>query len=91
LYISLCKELHLFAGELVSIDGSKFKAVNSKSANFNVSKLKGRLRRIEEKRESYLKQIEENDLKSNSCDKGGGNISRLRSQRISAEGEVGTP
>jgi len=34
-FILLCKKLDLFSGELVAIDGSKFKAVNSKKRNFN--------------------------------------------------------
>ena len=35
----LCKQLDLFAGELVAIDGSKFKAVNAKERNFTRDKL----------------------------------------------------
>ena len=35
----LCKKLALFSGELVAIDGSKFRAVNSRKRNFNPSKL----------------------------------------------------
>ncbi len=31
----LCKNLNLFAGELVAIDGSKFKAVNANSKNIS--------------------------------------------------------
>ena len=36
----LCKKLDLFGGELVGIDGSKFRACNSKRQNFNEKKLK---------------------------------------------------
>ncbi len=60
-FIYLCKKLDLFGGELVAIDGSKFKAVNSKKRNFNKAKLKKKLKDIEEKIESYLKEIDEND------------------------------
>lgn len=60
-FIYLCKKLDLFGGELVAIDGSKFKAVNSKKRNFNEAKLKKRLKDIDEKIESYLKEIDEND------------------------------
>jgi transposase len=35
----LCKQLDLCAGELVAIDGSKFKAVNAKACNFTPDKL----------------------------------------------------
>ncbi len=60
-FVLLCKKLDLFGGELVAIDGSKFKAVNSKKRNFNEAKLKKRLKEIEEIIEQYLKEIEEND------------------------------
>jgi transposase len=35
----LCKRLDLFGGELVAIDGSKFRAVNAKGRNFTKAKL----------------------------------------------------
>jgi len=60
-FIILCKKLDLFGGELVSIDGSKFKAVNSKKRNFNDALLKKKLKDIEEKTETYLKELENND------------------------------
>lgn len=60
-FVFLCKRLGLFGGELVAIDGSKFKAVNSKNKNFNEKKLKKKLKDIEEKIEEYLKEIEKND------------------------------
>jgi len=59
----ICKRLELFGGEIVSIDGSKFKACNSKKRNFNEAKLKKRLREIDEKIEKYLAELEENDAK----------------------------
>jgi transposase len=60
-FVFLCKKLDLFGGELVAIDGSKFKAVNSKKRNFNEKKLEKKIKDIEEKIEQYLKEIEEND------------------------------
>jgi len=60
-FIILCKKLDLFGGELVSIDGSKFKAVNSKKRNFNEALLKKKLKDIEEKIETYIKELENND------------------------------
>ena len=35
----LCQKLKLFGGELVAIDGSKFKAVNNRRRNFNEARL----------------------------------------------------
>ena len=61
--VLLCKKLDLFSGELVAIDGSKFKAVNSKKHNFNHQKLKKKIKEIEEKIENYFKDLEENDVK----------------------------
>jgi transposase len=60
-FVYLCRGLDLFGAELVSIDGSKFRAVNSKERNFNKKKLLDRLKRVNESIERYLKEIEEND------------------------------
>jgi transposase len=57
----LCRSLDLFGAELVAIDGSKFKAVNSTKRNLNEKTLAERLRRVEEKITAYLKEMEEND------------------------------
>jgi len=57
----LCKRLDLFGGELVAIDGSKFKAVNSKKRNFNEAKLKRAIKEIDEKVDGYLAELEDND------------------------------
>ena len=57
----VCKKLDLFGGELVAIDGSKFRAVNSKRRNFNEKKLEQAIRSIDEKIETYLKELDEQD------------------------------
>jgi hypothetical protein len=57
----LCKRLEPFGGELVAIDSSKFKAVNSKKRNFNQAKLKKAIKVIDEKIEGYLLELEDND------------------------------
>lgn len=51
----------MFGSELVGIDGSKFKAVNSRKRNFNQQTIKEKLEHIEERIENYLGQIEAND------------------------------
>lgn len=53
-FSKLCRELDLFGAELVGIDGSKFRASNSRDRNFNERKLKQRLQWIEAKIETYL-------------------------------------
>lgn len=65
-FVFFCKELGLYGGEVVGIDGSKFKAVNSKKRNFNEDKLVKKLKDIEEKIEAYLKELEENDKEESS-------------------------
>ncbi len=48
-FVALCRELDLFAEACVAIDGSKFKAVNSRGRNVTRSKMKRRLEEIEKK------------------------------------------
>ena len=59
----LCKHLELFGGELIAIDSSKFRAVNSKKRNFNRAKLEKRIKEIEESIERYFRELEDNDDK----------------------------
>lgn len=56
-----CKRLELFGGELVAIDGSKFRAVNSPKRNFTEKKLRRMLKEIDGKIEEYLKQLDRQD------------------------------
>lgn len=58
----LCKRLDLFGRELIAIDGSKFKAVNSRDRNFNEPKLKQLLEHINKKIDVYLKDLDAQDL-----------------------------
>ncbi len=60
-FILLCRELDLFGGELIAIDGSKFKAVNSKHRNFTKKKLKKALKHIDAKIEQYLEELDRAD------------------------------
>jgi transposase len=57
----LCKRLDLFGRELIAIDGSKFKAVNSKDRHFTEHKLKKLLKQIHEKIAAYLKEFDQQD------------------------------
>ena len=67
-FVKLCVKLGLYGKELAAIDGSKFKAVNSKERNFTKDKLNDRLKRIEEKINEYLTELEENDNVENVVD-----------------------
>src|SRR5919108_4076043 len=57
----LCKELELFGGELIAIDGSKFKAWNNRKRNWNDEKLTRALQEIDEKISSYLHDLDAQD------------------------------
>jgi transposase len=60
-FVYLCRSLDLYGAQLVAIDGSKFKAVNSKSNNFNEKTVALRIKRTEEKIAEYLRLMDEND------------------------------
>jgi transposase len=60
-FIEMCRHLDLFAHALVAIDGSKFKAVNSRDKNFTEAKLKRRLAMIEESIRNYLRAMDTAD------------------------------
>jgi transposase len=60
-FIAFCRELRLFGGELVAIDGSKSKAVNARHRNFSARKLKNQTDEIETKIQEYLDELEKND------------------------------
>jgi transposase len=57
----LCKQLDLFGGELVAVDGSKFKAVNNRKRNFTDEKLSKALVHIDAKIAEYLQALETAD------------------------------
>ena len=57
----MCRELKLFGAELVAIDGSIFKAVNSKTRNFTLTKLQNLLKAVDSGIENYLKDLELNE------------------------------
>ena len=60
-FVMLCKKLNLLSEKLVAIDGSKFKAVNSRDKNFTKAKMKRRLRDVESAIERYLAQLDATD------------------------------
>ncbi len=57
----LCQELNLFGGELVAVDGSKFKAVNNPGRNFTQPKLQRLLHEVETKINRYLQELDHGD------------------------------
>ena len=67
-FVYLCRSLDLYGAQLVAIDGTKFKAVNSKSNNLNEKTVALRLKQTEEKIAEYLKEMDQNDTADSSED-----------------------
>jgi transposase len=53
-FVGMCRELKLFTQAIVAIDGSKFKAVNSRDRNVTPTKIEARQRQIEQSIQRYL-------------------------------------
>jgi transposase len=60
-FIVLCRQLNLFTQAVVAIDGSKFKAVNSRDCNFTPTKIDRRVEQIEQSIQRYLEAIDTAD------------------------------
>jgi transposase len=74
----LCRKLELFGGELVAIDGSKFKAVNNRRRNFNEARLTKAIKAIEEKVDGYLHELDQADATDTDPDSPPPNATELR-------------
>jgi transposase/macrodomain Ter protein organizer (MatP/YcbG family) len=57
----LCRQLDLFGGELLAIDGSKFRAVNARERSYTPAKLAKLQREIDETIARYLRDLERQD------------------------------
>src|SRR6202043_2504133 len=60
-FIALCRKMGLLAKASVAIDGSKFKAVNSRDNNFTQGKIQRRQKQIEESVARYMSQLDTAD------------------------------
>ena len=60
-FIGLCRQMNMFTDVMVAIDGSKFKAVNSKENNYTPKKLQFHIARVEKHIDQYLKQLDDSD------------------------------
>lgn len=63
-FTQLCKEMELFGGELVAIDGSKFLALNNRRRNFTVDKLQKIFKEVDEQLALYLNELEQQDAEA---------------------------
>ena len=60
-FVYLCRSLDLYGAQLIAIDGTKFRAVNSRSNNLNEKTVAQRLKQTEEKIAEYIKELDSND------------------------------
>ena len=60
-FVLLCRELELFGGELLAIDGSKFRAVNARDRSYTPARLATLQRDIDRTVARYLRELERQD------------------------------
>ena len=76
----LSKKLNLFGAERVAIDGSKCRAVNAKERTVTPDKLTTLLAQIDERVDTYLKELECSDDQDNRGPGGGAHAEALAAQ-----------
>ena len=60
-FVVLCRQIGLFTRALAAVDGSKFKAVNTRDKNFTPTKLRKRIEQIAEHIAGYLQDLDTAD------------------------------
>lgn len=60
-FVAMCRQLKIFSQAIVAIDGSKFKAVNSRDRNVTPNKIDKRQEQIEQSIQRYLEALETAD------------------------------
>jgi len=85
-FVVLCRKLDLFGRELLAVDGTRLKAVNSRARNFSRERLASYLAAVDARLERYLAELDQIDRGEDGAGTGRGEalatkISRLREQR----------
>lgn len=93
-FVLLCRKLDLFGRELLAVDGTRLKAVNSRSRNFSRERLATYLAATDARLERYLAELDEIDRGEDSAGTGRGDtlatkIARLREQRQASAALLG--
>lgn len=81
-FVVLCRELDLFGRELIAVDGTRIKAVNSRERNFTKAKLARAMAESDERLARYLKQLDDAD-KDDKDSPESGTVERLQ-EKIAA-------
>ena len=85
-FVMLCRRLELFSEASVAIDGSKFKAVNTRDRNFTQAKMERRLVQIDESIARYLAQLDSADRQGDSVPEA--KITRLSEKIVALRQEI---
>ena len=85
-FVMLCRRLELFSEASVAIDGSKFKAVNTRDRNFTQAKMERRLVQIDESIARYLAQLDSADRQGDSVPEA--KITRLNEKIVALRQEI---
>ena len=88
-FVKLCRRLELFSEASVAIDGSKFKAVNTRDRNFTQAKMERRLAQIDESIARYLAQLDSADRQGEAVPEA--KITRLNEKIAALRQEIRTP
>ena len=81
-FVVLCRELDLLGRELIAVDGTRIKAVNSRERNFTKAKLAKAMAESDERLARYLKQLDDADQDDDDLP-GSGTVERLQ-EKITA-------
>jgi transposase len=74
-FVALCRKLELFTHAVAAIDGSKFKAVNSRDRNYTRNSIKRRMQQVEASIERYMAALE-------TADRHEGELAQAKSVRL---------
>jgi transposase len=74
-FVTLCRNMKLFTHAIVAIDGSRFKAVNSRDRSFSRGSIQRRMEQVESSIERYLSALE-------TADRQEGELAQVKSARL---------
>src|SRR4051812_37919967 len=60
-FVLLCRQLDLFGRELITVDGTRLKAVNNKDRNFTRASLAAFIELADAKLDDYLQRLDQSD------------------------------
>ena len=95
-FVLLCRQLDLFGRELLAIDGTRIKAVNSRNRNFTKKSLARFIEQADARLEKYLVRLDEGDDAETGLPGGGheddlrGKIARITERRDKLKGYLET-